>query len=145
MWMLWTVLCLVTQSSPTLHDLMDIARQAPLSMGILQARIWEWVAMPSSRGSSQPRDWTQVSHTVDRFFTVLSTREVPGMSSEYQRDKITLARLPEMGRRDMKDVESCWCMTLRGALYHFSLWWGCNKAVNNVEESQTEGNVFLTF
>jgi len=30
--------------------------QAPLSMGILQARILEWVAMPSSRGSSQPRD-----------------------------------------------------------------------------------------
>ena len=31
------------------------ARQAPLSMGILQARILEWVAMPFSRGSSQPR------------------------------------------------------------------------------------------
>ena len=38
-----------------------IACQAPLSMGILQARILEWVAMPSSRGSSQPRDRTQVS------------------------------------------------------------------------------------
>ena len=32
-----------------------IAHQAPLSMGILQARILEWVAMPSSRGSSQLR------------------------------------------------------------------------------------------
>ena len=32
-----------------------VARQAPLSMGILQARILEWVAMPSSRGSSRPR------------------------------------------------------------------------------------------
>ena len=30
--------------------------------GILQARILEWVAMPSSRGSSQPRDWTCVSY-----------------------------------------------------------------------------------
>ena len=30
-------------------------RQAPLSMGILQARILEWVAMPSFRGSSQPQ------------------------------------------------------------------------------------------
>ena len=38
-----------------------VARQAPLSMGILQARILEWIAMPSSRGSFQPRDWTQVS------------------------------------------------------------------------------------
>ena len=33
-----------------------VAFQALLSMGILQARILEWVAMPSSRGSSQPRD-----------------------------------------------------------------------------------------
>ena len=33
-----------------------VARQAPLSMGILQTRILEWVAIPSSRGSSQPRD-----------------------------------------------------------------------------------------
>ena len=32
------------------------AGQAPLSMGILQAKILGWVAMPSSRGSSQPRD-----------------------------------------------------------------------------------------
>ena len=32
-----------------------VACQAPLSMGIFQARILEWVAMPSSRGSSQPR------------------------------------------------------------------------------------------
>ena len=33
-----------------------VAHQAPLSMGILQARTLEWIAMPSSRGSSQPRD-----------------------------------------------------------------------------------------
>ena len=38
-----------------------MVRQAPLSMGILQVRILEWVAIPSSRGSSQPRDRTQVS------------------------------------------------------------------------------------
>ena len=39
-----------------------VALQAPLSMGILQARILEWVAMSSSRGSSQPRDRTPVSY-----------------------------------------------------------------------------------
>ena len=38
-----------------------VARQAPLSTGILQARILEWVAMPCSRGSSRPRDRTHVS------------------------------------------------------------------------------------
>ena len=37
--------------------------------GILQARILEWVAFPFSRGSSQPRDQTQASHTAGRFFT----------------------------------------------------------------------------
>ena len=43
--------------------------------GILQAKILEWVATPSSRGSSQPRDRTQVSHVAGRFFTVWDTRE----------------------------------------------------------------------
>ena len=38
-------------------------------LGILQARILEWVAFPFSRGSSQPRDRTQVSHIVGGFFT----------------------------------------------------------------------------
>ena len=37
--------------------------------GILQARILEWVAFPFSRGSSQPRYLTQVSHIAGGFFT----------------------------------------------------------------------------
>ena len=43
--------------------------------GILQARILEWVAFPFSRGSSQPRDWSQVSHTAGDFFTSWAARE----------------------------------------------------------------------
>ena len=43
--------------------------------GILQARISEWVAFPFSRGSSQPRDQTQVSHIAGRFFTSWATKE----------------------------------------------------------------------
>ena len=53
-----------------------VVLQAPLSMGILQARMLVWVAMPSSRVSSQPMDQTQVSHIAGRFFTVWATREV---------------------------------------------------------------------
>ena len=49
------------QSCLTLCNPMDIACQAPLSMGILQARILEWVASSSSRGSSRPREWTLLS------------------------------------------------------------------------------------
>ena len=43
--------------------------------GNLQARTLEWVATPCSRGSSQPRDRTQISHIAGRFFTVGATRE----------------------------------------------------------------------
>ena len=43
--------------------------------GILQARIPEWVAFPFSRGSSQPRDRTQVSCIAGKFFTSWATRE----------------------------------------------------------------------
>ena len=53
-----------------------VVLQAPLTMGILQARILEWVTMPSSRGSSLPRDQTQVSHIASRFFTSWVTWEV---------------------------------------------------------------------
>ena len=42
---------------------------------ILEAKILEWVAFPSSKGSSQPRDRTQVSHIAGRFFTNWATRE----------------------------------------------------------------------
>ena len=45
--------------------------------GVLQARILEWVAFPFSRGSSQPRDWTLVSHIAGEFFTSWTTREAP--------------------------------------------------------------------
>ena len=46
----------------TLCDSMDCSLPGSSVHGILQARILEWVAMPSSRGSSQPRDGTQVSY-----------------------------------------------------------------------------------
>ena len=43
---------------------------------IFQARMLQWVAIPFSRGSSQPRDRTQVSHVVGRCFSVWAAREV---------------------------------------------------------------------
>ena len=45
--------------------------------GILQAGILGWVAVPFSRGSSQPRDGTQVSCIAGGFFTSWTTREAP--------------------------------------------------------------------
>ena len=62
----------VAQLCPTLCDPMDYTAH-----GILQARIREWVAIPFSRGSSQPRDCTQVSRLAGGFFTSWGTREAP--------------------------------------------------------------------
>ena len=70
-----TVAVLVTQSCLTLCDPWTVARQALSVHGILQARILKWVAIPFSRGSSQPRDRTQVFCIASRFFTVWATRE----------------------------------------------------------------------
>ena len=53
---------LVTQSCPTLCYPTNCSAPGSSVRGILQAGILEWVAMPSSRGSSQLRDQTQVSH-----------------------------------------------------------------------------------
>ena len=71
------MLCLVTQLCLTLYNPLDCSLPAPLSMEILQARILEWVAMPFSRGPSQPRDQAQVSHNAGGFFTVLSHQGSP--------------------------------------------------------------------
>ena len=50
------------QSGSTLCDPMDYSPPVPSVHGILQARILEWIAVPSSRGSSQPRDRTCISY-----------------------------------------------------------------------------------
>ena len=66
---------LVTQSRLILCDPMDCNPAGSSVHEILQARILEWVAISFSRGSSQPRDWTQVSLIVGKFFTVRATGE----------------------------------------------------------------------
>ena len=65
--------------------------------GIHQARVLEWVAFPFSRGSSQPRDWTQVSCIVGRFFTSWTTREAlspegPQTVSKWWKKRSTLEK-----------------------------------------------------
>ena len=53
--------CLVTQSCPTLCNPMDCSPPGSSVHEISQTRILEWVAIPFSTGSTQPRDWTRVS------------------------------------------------------------------------------------
>ena len=62
------------QSCPTLCDPMDCSPPGCFIRGILW-RMLEWVAMPFSMGSSQPRDQTQVSETAGRFFTIWAAQK----------------------------------------------------------------------
>ena len=65
----------VTQSCLTLCDPVNCSLPSSSIHGILQSRILEWVAIAFSRGSSQPRDQTQVSRVAGRHFTIWATRE----------------------------------------------------------------------
>ena len=68
---------LVAQLCLTLCNPMDYSPPDSSVHGILHARILELVAISLSRGSSRPKDQTQVSCIADRFFTIWATREAP--------------------------------------------------------------------
>ena len=69
--------CLVTKWSEVKWKLLSC-----VWLLILQVRILEGVAFPFSRGSSQPRDQTQVFHIAGTFFTSWATRDVQEHRSE---------------------------------------------------------------
>ena len=79
--------CLGTQSYLTLLRPMDCSPSGSFVHGILQTRILECIAMPSSTGSSQPRDRTQVSCIEGGFFTVRATRYNSFSSTGFKREK----------------------------------------------------------
>ena len=66
----------VTQSCPTLCDPVDCSLPGSFVHGILQVRILKWVVTPFSRGSSQHRDRTQISHIAGGFFTIWATKHI---------------------------------------------------------------------
>ena len=77
-WGPWELCCvLVVQSSITLCDPVDYSLPGSSLHGIFQVRILEWVAIFFSRGSSPPRDRSQVSCIASGLFTVWATRESP--------------------------------------------------------------------
>ena len=69
----------VAQSCLTLCNPMDCSLPCSSIHRIFQARVLEWVAISFSRGSSRPRDWTQVSCIAGRHLPVWATREVWGL------------------------------------------------------------------
>ena len=71
-----TWFCAPAQSCPTLCDPMECSLPGFSVLGISQARILEWGAISSSRGSSRPRNRTQISCMAGRFFAIRATRQV---------------------------------------------------------------------
>ena len=120
--------CLVAQSSPTLCDPMDCSPPDSSDHGILQTRILEWVAVPSSRGSSQPRDWTWILCTVGGYFTV----EPPGKPQAkdptrtkqwwamYPGQKATPLFQSQSKLTDNKDFMSLWQVACVVAVFAFN-------------------------
>ena len=80
------------------------ACQAPLSMEILQARKLERVTMPSSRGSFQPGDQTQVSRIAGRTFTIWATRE----AQEYWKGSLSLLQGIFSTQESNQGLLYCW-------------------------------------
>ena len=97
------------QSCPTLCGPMDYCPPGSSVHGILQARILEWVAMPSCKESSWPRDRTQVSCIAGRFFYPWTTYEAHGNHREGQiRENVPL-KIDSIGKT--------WTCSMKGGVY----------------------------
>ena len=92
--------CWITQSCPAQCDPMDHSPPGSSVHRILQARILEWVAIPFSRGSSWPRDRTQVSCITGRFFIVWATWEA--MKENFQ------TKMRQMSGCNLKKTSQFW-------------------------------------
>ena len=84
---------LVTQLCPILCDPLGCSPLGFSVHGISQERILEWITIPFSRGSSSPRDWTQVSHIAGRFFAIpLQAAWIPGQETKIPHVALVLAK-----------------------------------------------------
>ena len=98
------------------HGLMDCSPTDSSVHGILQESTLEWVAIPFSRGSSRPRDWTRVSCIASRVFTLWATREAQECSNHHtlvlisQANKVMLkipqAMLQKYMNQELPDVQA---------------------------------------
>ena len=97
----------VTQSCLTLCNPMDYSPPGSSVHGISQTRILEWVPIPFSRGSSQPRDRTRASYIAGGYFTIWATREA----------QLTGASLPVIfGQRNVYSKILCFLLNFKSAL-----------------------------
>ena len=150
-------LCLVSQSCLTLCDPTVCSPLGSSVHGILQSRILEWVAIHFSRGSSQPREWTQVSLIAGRFFTVWVTREIlitiylVYMWIPYHRAAPGLPHLLLWSQEHKwapksAHLHSLFCPSWRNLAHLYNLFWNCefnssmpstlyHRAIENISQT----------
>ena len=132
------------QLCPTLCDPMDRSPSSSSVHGILQARILEWVAMPSCRGASWPRDWTRsalqtVSYTAGRFFTNWATKgyflqSIEGSGGQVVKTQAFTAM--DSGMISDDELRSCKpCEEVHPPHQKIQLWINLRKKVSKSETS----------
>ena len=112
------------QYCPTVCDPMDYSPPASSLYGISQARILEWVAMPSSRGSSQPKDQSHVSCVsciAGGFFTHWVIREFKHSNKEIDSYQVKLEKIHcliwvSLGKGNPQLFEQSYCSTSEKAM-----------------------------
>ena len=111
-----SIYCAPAQSSLTVCNPMDCSSPGSSVHGIFPTRILEWVAMPSSRGSAQPRDWTHVSCVsciAGGFFTHWVTGDA------LLKNTVILYTIPELGQSSHSFLMfsyNCWGSALFGRI-----------------------------
>ena len=97
---------------PALYNPIECSLQDSSVHVVLQARMLEWVAIPFSGGSSQPRGWTQVSCIAGRFFAIWATREAPNSNLTQVNVNVLFFFLPKRKKkreqetkRDLKSLD----------------------------------------
>ena len=134
---LWTlkVKVLVGQSRPTLCHPMDCTPPASSVYEIFQARALEWMAIPYSRGTSQPKDRTWVSHTAGRFFAICATREALWDTSPPYSQSVGFPNkvaIPCPNNSSLRFIDFSWVssssdlVTVPGLRLHLC-GWGCKR------------------
>ena len=131
------MLLLAAQSCSTLWDPMDCSPPGSSVRGILQTRTLEWAAMPSSRGSYQPRDQAQVSRVSGGFFTIWVTSQVQEYWSGWP--------IPSPGDLPNPGVTpvSLTSPALAGGLFTTDATWSTQKNGTRSEEQKNQRDDFL--
>ena len=120
--------------------------------GLLQARILEWVAGPSSKGSSQPRIQTQVSCIAGRFFTSWATREAQVTSKLTKEKKLYLINTWEHGMAEIilhiyrKTLDIIWLtchLSLHWLLKFHYLCWYHPMSTHSIKYQHRKHNTYL--